>query len=96
MLFLLQIISILKPSLGLSEAELLSKFVVISGNIEVENLGISSEQTQLIHSNVTVVIHSAAALDFGGSMKETARTNLLGTRRLLALAAGIKNLKVGE
>lgn len=82
--------------MGLSEAELLSKFVVISGNIEVENLGISSEQTQLIHSNVTVVIHSAAALDFGGSMKETARTNLLGTRRLLALAAGIKNLKVGE
>uniref|UniRef100_A0A8D8ZIX0 Fatty acyl-CoA reductase n=1 Tax=Cacopsylla melanoneura TaxID=428564 RepID=A0A8D8ZIX0_9HEMI len=80
-------------ALNLDESETVKKFVLISGDIEQDNLGISEEQTQLIQSNVTVVIHSAASLDFGGSMKETGRANLLGTRRVLNLCAGMKKLK---
>ncbi|KAL1455193.1 hypothetical protein WDU94_009304 [Cyamophila willieti] len=80
-------------ALNLDESETAKKFVVVSGDIEQDNLGISDEQRQLIQSNVTVVIHSAASLDFGGSMKETGRANLLGTRRVLNLCAGMKHLK---
>ncbi|KAI5732282.1 hypothetical protein M8J77_024262 [Diaphorina citri] len=80
-------------ALNLDVAETVKKFVVISGDIEQDKLGISEEQIRLIHANVTVVIHSAASLDFGGSMKETGNANLLGTRRVLGLCAGIANLK---
>lgn len=81
-------------ALNLNEAETVQKFVVISGDIEQEKLGISGDQIELLRSQVHVVIHCAASLDFGGGMKETCIANLLGTRRVLELAAGMKSLKV--
>ncbi|KAI5727164.1 hypothetical protein M8J76_015218 [Diaphorina citri] len=80
---------LLRPKKGMSVDERLKQ--VLDNK---DKLGISEEQIRLIHANVTVVIHSAASLDFGGSMKETGNANLLGTRRVLGLCAGIANLKV--
>ncbi|XP_044261521.1 putative fatty acyl-CoA reductase CG8306 [Tribolium madens] len=66
----------------------------VAGDVGQENLGISPEDRRLLVDNVNVIIHSAATLDFGDTLKTTVNINLLGTRRVTQLAKDCKQLKV--
>lgn len=73
--------------------DIFSKLVAVSGNVEDEGLGLSPDDRQLLMEKVHVVVHSAATLDFETPLKETIRTNLLGTRQVLELCREMTHLK---
>ncbi|XP_022122437.2 putative fatty acyl-CoA reductase CG8306 [Pieris rapae] len=74
--------------------EIFKKLIPVSGDVGVEDLGLSPEDRQLLVDNVNVVIHSAATLDFEDGLKPTVKINVLGTKRILELCKQIKDLKV--
>ncbi len=70
--------------------------VVLEGDISSPDCGLSPEAIEWVRSNVDEVIHSAASLsfDFREADGEPYRSNVEGTRHMLALCerAGIKKL----
>lgn len=58
-----------------------------------ENLGLSATDRNLLKANIDVIIHSAATLDFGETLKTTVDINLLGTRRIVQLAKECSHLQ---
>lgn len=72
--------------------DIFNKLVPISGDVGEENLGLSMKDRELLISNVNIVIHSAATLDFQASLRPTVLINLLGTRQVMQLCKDIKNL----
>jgi len=64
----------------------------ILGDVGEENLGLSASDRELLVSNVNIVIHSAATLDFQAALRPTVMINLLGTRQVMELCKQIKNL----
>lgn len=67
---------------------------MISGDVGVENLGLSSEDRAHLVKNINVIFHSAATLDFADSLRDTVNVNLLGTRRITELAKECEKLEV--
>lgn len=55
-------------------------------------MGLSDEDRKLLTDNINIVLHSAATLDFNESLIPTVQTNILGTRRVMALASDCKNI----
>lgn len=72
--------------------DIFKKLVPIQGDVGLENLGISAADRQVLISNVNVIIHSAATLDFHEPLKPTVNINLLGTRRVTQLAKELQRL----
>ncbi|XP_070505179.1 putative fatty acyl-CoA reductase CG5065 [Chironomus tepperi] len=56
-------------------------------------LGISKEDQQILKNKVSIVMHSAATIDFNEPLKIAVNTNLRSIRELLNLAKDMKNLK---
>lgn len=74
--------------------EVFSKLVAVSGDMMMENLGMSAEDLQAICKNVNVVIHSAATVKFDEHIRAAVTMNVIGTRRIIDLCHKIENLKV--
>ena len=74
--------------------DVLKKLVPIPGDITSPNLGISKESEQILHENVSVVIHSAATVKFDEVMSLSADINVGGVQRVLELAKNMKNIRV--
>ncbi|XP_045457933.1 putative fatty acyl-CoA reductase CG8306 [Melitaea cinxia] len=74
--------------------DIFKKLVPVAGDVGSENLGLNTEDRQMLIDNVNVVIHSAATLDFEESLKPTVNINVLGTRRVMSLCQELKNLTV--
>jgi alcohol-forming fatty acyl-CoA reductase len=72
--------------------DIFKKLVAVAGDVGEENLGLSASDRLMLTSNINVVIHSAATLDFQASLKPTVFINLLGTRRVMDLCKDSKNL----
>lgn len=72
--------------------DIFKKLIPIQGDVGLENLGLSPADRQTLVSNVNVIIHSAATLDFHEPLKPTVEINLLGTRRITQLAKETQNL----
>ncbi|XP_070505246.1 putative fatty acyl-CoA reductase CG5065 [Chironomus tepperi] len=56
-------------------------------------LGISKDDQQILKDKVSIVMHSAATIDFNEPLKIAVNTNLRSIRELLNLAKDMKNLK---
>lgn len=65
--------------------QLADRVVIVEGNLEEQNLGLSSEQQALIESNVDRIIHCAADVRHFGEASQFAKTNVEGTVALLNL-----------
>lgn len=65
----------------------------VAGDVSQDNLGLSESDRKLLKDNVNIIMHSAATLDFGETLKTTVDINLLGTRRIVELARECPNLK---
>jgi fatty acyl-CoA reductase len=72
----------------------LSKIVPISGDIMLDNLGISNEDKATITNNVTVVFHCAATIKFDEDLRFATQMNVAGVQRLLKLCHEMKNFAV--
>lgn len=71
---------------------LLEKVITIDSDLTAANLGLSENDRKLLESSVNVVIHSAASVKFDAPLKDNLRDNVYGTRSILKLCNGIKNL----
>jgi len=70
-----------------------SRVQVHSGDVSQPNCGLALPDYQRLCSEATRVIHSAATVRFDHSLDEARRINVEGTRRMLDLAAGARQLR---
>jgi thioester reductase-like protein len=71
-----------------------SKLVLVTGDMQQLDLGISPEdQTNLIN-DVEIVFHAAADVRFDESLKEATEINIRGTREMMLLSQRMVNLNV--
>ncbi|XP_065191487.1 fatty acyl-CoA reductase 1-like [Sycon ciliatum] len=75
------------------QPESFRKVTVVSGDIQAAGLGLSEADTELLVSNVTVIIHSAAQVRFDRPVKHALHANLLGTQHAVELGRKLHNLK---
>lgn len=65
----------------------------MTGDISEDQLGLSTEDEELLHNSVNIIIHSAATVRFNDPIKVALNTNVLGTRRILELSRKMKHLQ---
>ena len=70
-----------------------SRVEVVSGDVSQPGCGLSAETYQRLQAETTRVIHSAATVRFDHSLDEARRINVEGTRHILAVAAGSRQLR---
>ncbi|CAG7728240.1 unnamed protein product [Allacma fusca] len=75
------------------ELDLLKKVIPVSGDVTFDGLGISPEDSLALREEISVVIHSAANVNFGAGLKELLKANLEGTQNTLEWAKQLTNLK---
>jgi len=75
-----------------SNPRLRNRVIPVEGDIMKEEFGMSLEDQQRLHTEVTVVIHSAATTKFNEKIKLAIEMNTLGVRRMLHLARQCKKL----
>ena len=71
----------------------MDKIKIVSGDVGQPNLGLSQTDESKIVSQVNLIYHLAATLDFEASLKTTMEINYLGTQRVLEMAAKCKELE---
>lgn len=89
LIFLFQIFETLLKDVS---SDIFNKLVAVQGDVSEPELGLSRADRSVLISNVNVVIHSAATLDFSETLRSTVVINLLGTRRVMELCQQITNL----
>jgi fatty acyl-CoA reductase len=72
----------------------LNKIILIEGDVSMLELGISKTDQDILKDKVSIVIHSAATVNFNEPLKVAVNTNLRSMRELITLARGMTNLKV--
>ena len=70
-----------------------SRVQVLSGDVSQPNCGLDAAAYAHLTAEATRVIHSAATVRFDHSLDEARRINVEGTRRILDLAAGARQLQ---
>ncbi|XP_052738814.1 putative fatty acyl-CoA reductase CG5065 [Bicyclus anynana] len=76
------------------DIRLFSKLCVIQGDILEEDLGISEQDRIILQEEVQIVFHSAASVRFDQGLRYEITANVIGTKRVLELVEGMKNLEI--
>lgn len=71
-----------------------NKIILIEGDVATIELGISKADQELLKDKVSIVIHSAATINFNEKLSLALETNLRSMRELIKLGKEMKNLKV--
>ncbi|CAG7815510.1 unnamed protein product [Allacma fusca] len=71
----------------------LEKVIPINGDVAYDELGLSKEDAAMLREDVSVVIHSAANVNFGASLHDVLKINVGGTKNMLDWAKQLKYLK---
>ncbi|XP_054288689.1 fatty acyl-CoA reductase wat-like [Macrosteles quadrilineatus] len=69
------------------------KLTFVEGDISEPELGLSEADRCMLQDQIHVVFHSAADVRFVNSLRAAVNTNLVGAKRMVHLAKGMKNLK---
>lgn len=72
--------------------DLLKKVAAIESDMTIAGLGLSEEDRVNLQEQVNIVFHSAASVKFDAPLKENLRDNVYGTRSIVDLCNGMKNL----
>ncbi len=72
------------------EGFLRDKIVVLGGDIANDNLGYSEEDAQRIAQELDIVINCAGNVTFNPALESALRTNVVGTRNVIALTKRMK------
>lgn len=70
-----------------------SKLRVISGDMEIEDLGISDDDREYMKDNVEIIIHGAATVRFDEDLPVAIAINIRGSKHMLDIAMQAKNLQ---
>ncbi|XP_011645020.1 putative fatty acyl-CoA reductase CG5065 [Pogonomyrmex barbatus] len=71
----------------------LSKIIPVAGDITEPELGISTEDQNMLIESVSVIFHSAATVKFDEALKLSVTINMLGTKRLVQLCHRMHNVE---
>lgn len=77
-----------------SNSELLQKIIVISGDLSVDGLDLDQVDEKTLINQVNIVFHCAGNVRFDEPLKVAINNNVIGTWRMLQLAAKMKNCQV--
>ncbi|KOC70467.1 Fatty acyl-CoA reductase 1 [Habropoda laboriosa] len=72
----------------------MEKVVPINGDLQRTDLGLSPEDRRCLIENVDIIIHNAAIVYFEARPSYLLRTNVIGTQKMLELAAECNHLKM--
>lgn len=75
-------------------AEVMTKLVLVNGDMTSNGLGISPEDLKALQDNVSVVFHSAGRVKFDDNFDEALEANVRGPQRLLEVCKNFRNLQV--
>uniref|UniRef100_A0A182QRX8 Fatty acyl-CoA reductase n=1 Tax=Anopheles farauti TaxID=69004 RepID=A0A182QRX8_9DIPT len=73
--------------------QLLSKLVCVGGDISLPLLGLSERDRETLQERVQIVFHVAATVRFNEALAEAAVLNTIGTKQLLELCTGMRQLQ---
>jgi thioester reductase-like protein len=62
------------------------RVVALAGDVEREGLGLTARDCDIVTHGVSEIVHCAATVEFNASLPDSRRTNVEGTRHVLALA----------
>ncbi|KAK4878118.1 hypothetical protein RN001_010624 [Aquatica leii] len=85
--------SALYDRLKLERGEALKKLCMVSGDCELENLGLRKEDCTLLVNEVEVIFHVAATVRFDEKLQKATYINVRATQDLLALSRQMQKLK---
>ncbi|XP_041983772.1 fatty acyl-CoA reductase 1-like isoform X2 [Aricia agestis] len=71
----------------------LEKVVPVHGDLLQDQLAIADKDRKLLEDNVNMVFHVAASVQFKATFRELMQHNYFGTRKVMDLAKGIKDLE---
>jgi alcohol-forming fatty acyl-CoA reductase len=71
-----------------------SKLILIAGDLQKLELGITPEDQKNLINEVEIVFHAAADVRFDESLKEATEINIRGTREIMLLSQRMENLNV--
>lgn len=71
-----------------------SKVVLVNGDLQKLDLGLSNDDRADLIREVEVVFHAAADVRFDESLKEATEINIRGTREIMLLSQLMVNLSV--
>ncbi|XP_066990935.2 fatty acyl-CoA reductase 1 [Anabrus simplex] len=74
--------------------EALNKLKAVQGDVSELNLGLSLEDWQVLQERVSIVFHMAASVRFDDPIMKAVLINVRGTREVVQLASGMKQLKI--
>lgn len=86
--------NVLYSSLLSQQPDAPKKCIVITGDVSEVNLGISSNDRELLRHEVEFIFHSAATTRFDDSIKTAVTINTRGTKYMLDLAEQCEKLKL--
>src|ERR1700752_786151 len=66
------------------------KVAIVGGDIAEENLGFTEEEADRIAQNVDVILNSAGNVTFNPHLESALRTNVVGTKNVIAFAKRMK------
>lgn len=72
------------------------KLIPLKGDIEVEELGLSSADRNMLIEKVFIIFHVAANVRFDNTLKKTVLLNIRSTRDICGLGKSLKNLVVSN
>jgi len=75
------------------QPEMLQKIVPVRGDITMEGLGLTDEDEARIAEETEVIFHAAATINFQEPLRVAVNMNMLGTKRVVALAHKMSNIK---
>lgn len=70
-----------------------SKVIPVGGDLSQHNIGLSSQDMEMLIKNVDAVIHLAASIDFKERLDKAIESNVLGTLRIFNLAKKFDHLR---
>ena len=62
------------------------RIIAVEGNVAYKNLGLNDTEYNLLGSNISTIIHSAALVKHYGVYKDFEETNVIGTQNIVTLA----------
>jgi len=76
------------------QPDFIEKVLLITGDCEEPNLGLSAADEEFMVANMDIVIHCAATINLNGPLKHTSFINVRSTKDLLLIARRMHRLKV--
>ncbi|KAK9874385.1 hypothetical protein WA026_002732 [Henosepilachna vigintioctopunctata] len=73
--------------------DIFDKVKAVKGDVSLPNIGLTENDMNFLMENIDVVFHSAATVKFNEDLKNAVLLNTLGTKRVMELCQGMKNLK---